>query len=583
MAFQPDRHVALAFERMCISFNTPRSLAAYLLYTSGEHLQLAKLEISANDYLEHDYDHFRNDYLITEYLSKFEGLDTGVDREQVALETWQQAEEKCRATNLRIRTLYDRDDIPAVTLDILLRAQQKIESCIGARVKWSAMLNRFRWGPGSTATLKSVAAGLDHKLLEEHISVTHEALPLLRAAMATDYAWLRARGLDPSGPTSLVSSEFRVVEGSRGVTVPKNAKTDRFIAAEPSGNVFLQLGFGAYFRQCLTRVGIDLNDQSVNQGLARDGLDLGLATVDLKSASDTITTAVVWLLLPYSWASALSRLRSPIMTLPDGSRTYLEKFSSMGNGFTFELESLIFWALTEAVRDKMGIAGRVSVYGDDIICPSDCVPLLREVLEWCGFELNSKKTHFNSNFRESCGKHYFGGRDVSPIYQKKPTFTEEEFYRFHNRLLYHAVDRVGCTGPLLFADSAFRWVGDLARAYRRRNGRPGFAIPLVSVDRRLDGGLCTDVRSLNHRVSGGFRRVSTLARVFQPHERPVDHGVAFAFLHRFKPVVTEAFWWLGIDSEPLPFKGTVTERGQGRWVVRRTYFPEARELRWIAL
>jgi len=583
MACKSNTHVAYAFQRMCQAFNTPRSLAAYLLYTSGEHLQLARLEISANDYLDTDYDRFRNDYLITEYLSKFEGLDTGVDRSAVALQTWRQMEEKCGATNLRIRTLYDRDDIPATTLDILLRAQQKIESCIGARVKWSAMLNRFRWGPGSTATLHSAAAGLDHKLCEEQISVTHEALPLLRAAMATDYAWLRARGLDPSGPTSLVNSEFRVVEGSRGVTVPKNAKTDRFIAAEPSGNVFLQLGFGAYFRQCLTRVGVDLNDQTVNQGLARDGLDLGLATVDLKSASDTITTAVVWLLLPYSWASALSRLRSPVMTLPDNTRTYLEKFSSMGNGFTFELESLIFWALTEAVRDRMGIAGRVSVYGDDIICPSECVPMLREILEWCGFELNSKKTHCTSVFRESCGKHYFGGKDVTPIYQKKPTDTEEEFYRFHNRLLYHAIDRVGCTDPHLFADDAFRWVGDLARSYGGGGKRRGFTIPLVSVDRRLDGGLCTDVRSLNHRVSGGFRRVSTLARVFKPHERAVDHGVAFAFLHRFKPVVAEAFWWPGVIQEPLPFKGTVTERLQGRWVVRRTYFPEARELRWIKL
>lgn len=581
MVYKPDRHVSLAFARMCSSIDTPRSLAAHLMFLHGEHLQLAQLEINAANYLENDYHHFRDDYLVTEYLSKFEGLNTGVDTEVVALQAWLASEKACRLTNKRIRGIYDGSEIPTEILDIIARAQSKIEGCIGTHVKWTKALARFKWGPGATSSLKGEAAGLDKKLLEKQISVTQEALPLLRAAMATDYAWLRARGISPSGPTSLLPHEFQVVSGSRGVTVKKNAKTDRFIAAEPSGNVFLQLGFGALLRQCLLRNGIDLNDQTVNQRLAECALDDGLATVDLKAASDTITTAAVWLLLPFSWASALSRLRSTHMTLPDGTLHYLEKFSSMGNGYTFELESLIFWALTESCRDRMGIAGRVSVYGDDIICPAVCVPLLTRILDWFGFELNSKKTHHQSLFRESCGKHYFAGRDVSPIYQKKPTTHESEFYRFYNRLLYHAVDRVGVDGPYLYADSAFRWLRSLHSQYRRRNGRRPFETPLLSFNRVLDGGLCTDVRSLNHRIHGGFRTVSTLSLVFQPEERDVDDTVAYAYLFRFKPPEQVNNWWLGPENESLPYAGTITARRRGRWVQKRARYPEARELRWV--
>ena len=202
MVFQPDRHVSQAFAKMCSSIDTPRSLAAHLMFSHGEHLQLAKLEIDAANYLDNEFHRFRDDYLVTEYLSKFEGLNTGVDTEAVALEAWLASEETCRRTNERIRGIYDGSDIPAEVLDIVSRAQSKIEGCIGTHVKWAKVLNRFKWGPGATSSLKGEAAGLDRKLLEKQISVTQEALPLLRAAMAADYAWLRARGISTSGTLS---------------------------------------------------------------------------------------------------------------------------------------------------------------------------------------------------------------------------------------------------------------------------------------------------------------------------------------------------------------------------------------------
>lgn len=92
----------------------------------------------------------------------------------------------------------------------------------------------------------------------------------------------------------------------------------------------------------------------------------------------------------------------------------------MGNGYTFELESLIFLSLTRAACDVFGVnSSDVSVYGDDIICPSDVVPLLIQVLNLVGFEVNHSKSFVAGPFRESCGKDWFLGELVRPLFIKK--------------------------------------------------------------------------------------------------------------------------------------------------------------------
>nr|QDH88333.1 MAG: hypothetical protein H4Bulk474689_000001 [Leviviridae sp.] len=91
----------------------------------------------------------------------------------------------------------------------------------------------------------------------------------------------------------------------------------------------------------------------------------------------------------------------------------------MGNGFTFELESLIFWALCSSVVSHLGGSeSDVAVYGDDIVVPVDCVDECVRLLEFCGFTLNMDKSFWRGSFRESCGMHYFKGHDVTPLYVK---------------------------------------------------------------------------------------------------------------------------------------------------------------------
>lgn len=608
-----SRSVAEAFLRLCESLDTPRSLACFLMFLHNEDEQLAKLDFKPTDYLDQrDLLRIRDDYLATEYLSKYKGLDTRIDTISVAFDSFIAAEESCRLANLRIRSLTERaTEVAPWVLDVLARAQEKIFSCIGYGPKWSKLQNRFRWGPGATFSLGGVNVRLDEKLLEKEISVTAEALPLLRAAMATDYAWLRARGIEPDGPTSLIHSEFRVVPGAKVVCVDKNAKTGRIINIEPSGNVFLQLGVGSYLRHCLHRVGINLDDQTINQGLARLALDLGLATVDLKAASDTICSALVWLLLPFNWASLLSRLRSPSCKIK-GEWLPLEKFSSMGNGFTFELETLIFWSLTESLRDHMGETGRVSVYGDDIICPTAIVGKLYDLFGVVGFTVNRKKTHDSGYFRESCGKHYFAGRDITPIYQKEVPNAPDEIFRFHNRLVYHALDRGSFVGTQGLADCKFRWIGSVrasldwavrtwfsAREERAKQkgkkARPVkvslLQLPIVSdvSARSFDGGFVTCVRSLHYKFQLSSRPISTLTWVFKPRELPSHEYAIYAATCRPRPKVEGEITYvqrmdkkLGFREQSLPFTGEITARRLGNFVLRRSRFSEGCELRWVS-
>ena len=73
--------------------------------------------------------------------------------------------------------------------------------------------------------------------------------------------------------------------------------------------------------------------------------------------------------------------------------------SPMGNGFTFELETLLFYALTMAVCGK-GNFVRVSVYGDDIICPTEHAQAVTSILVEAGFQLNLGKSFSSGPFQK---------------------------------------------------------------------------------------------------------------------------------------------------------------------------------------
>lgn len=424
------------FFSLCKAVDTAISLGAWLRFKHDQRA-LAEFKVNPRDYL--DPIAFEKDYLITSFLRKWVGLNTGIDLEAVALESFAANEETCRQSNLRIRRSRN-SPIKENLASYLYDAKRKIALLLGpfSLFKVDGLEG---WGPGATVEIPRRRAFLDTKYHEVPFSVSARCASLAADVMSRDLHWsgliLGVPEGDILGPFCFTRSVFDIQECEKIDMAPKDATTHRVIGVPLRLNGFLQKGVGQFMRRRLRSHGIDLNDQGPNQRAARAAYFEGLATLDLKSASDTVAKELVFELLPPDWADYLNALRSHSARLPDGTVVRLEKFSAMGNGFTFELESLIFWALAEAVRSRNG-GDTVLVYGDDIIVDRSNAHELIELLEWCGFAVNPVKSYIDGNFFESCGKHFFKGVEVTPIFQKSLIDSEPEKIRLANRLLRYA-------------------------------------------------------------------------------------------------------------------------------------------------
>jgi hypothetical protein len=198
--------------------------------------------------------------------------------------------------------------------------------------------------------------------------------------------------------------------------------------------MLFQLGTKEVLEDVLRLSGLDIRvQQSVNRFLACHGSLGRLAgqdpwcTIDLVSASDRLSLELCRNVLPrdwYNWFYAISTRESSYQKLSIG----LEMMSTMGNGFTFPLQTLIFAALVKAVlvlngRDSQRynprsrkVVPEYSIYGDDIICRRSIYPEVVRALEALGLEPNLKKSFSEGFFRESCGGDYFDGYDVRPVF-----------------------------------------------------------------------------------------------------------------------------------------------------------------------
>lgn len=370
----------------------------------------------------------KEDYLKTEVFSKFISDETlpAIARRNAAIRKWLATERNNEATNVRLLTLHEEYNIlPRVSWRSFRDTVRRfITDVIGEVPAWDSVEGNLGGFSGGASTSRQRTMSHPAQKYLGQADITEAALPYFEELLNDSEVWKLMRGSD----------EVRIVPGNVLFTVPKNTEIDRCACKEPDLNMYLQRGFGAVIRRSLKRVGIDLNDQSRNRTLARQGsLDGTLATLDLSSASDSISSELVYQFLPDLWFTTLNALRSPV-TVIDGEVHVNEMFSSMGNGFTFELESLIFYCVSRAVAYHLGISGVISVYGDDIIVPVDIAELLSFVLGVLGFEVNTKKSFYTGPFRESCGGHYHNGLDITPFYVKAPLEKLTDLIRVCNQL-----------------------------------------------------------------------------------------------------------------------------------------------------
>jgi len=459
----PDELVRIAF-RFFEGLGTPKSLAAAVMLRYEDWEGLARLSVRPSDYIDAE-DYCRDNAAIC-FLKKLQELPVVTDRRVSALATWWDGEHQCYRSNERLnRYKYlhrNCDDRVNGVASFLGSVRKIINGWIGNS---PPDLLKGRFGPGVTYSDKGVQATVPHKMSSDPTS-TSDAVWFLPQMLGTQWGAALARR----------QGKIQFVPGNRLATVPKTALIDRCIAAEPSINGFFQLALGRVLRQRLKQnAGWDLDTaQETHRRVAcESSVTCDFCTVDLSNASDTVCRNLVEILLPPFWFDQLNDLRSHA-TCVDGSWVRLEKFSSMGNGFTFELETIIFAGLACATVRENGGLGQlgvdVFVFGDDIIVPDKNYTQLKAVLEFCGFKLNVDKSFFGGvPFRESCGGDFFAGKPVRGYYCKDIPRSPTEYITLANGL--HALaERLSACGFSAPSSAWFSVLDQIPERIRRCRG-----------------------------------------------------------------------------------------------------------------
>ena len=399
-----DRHVRTA-EQILHSLDCPRALSVVILMRHAMWDEIANLKLDPLAF--NDPVAFFKAHQATKLLSKSKWIPTSFDKRAVAKKKFEEAEDSCRRTN-EVFKAYRQGELkfPPDIERVLYTAQRKIGKLLGDQLyAWTEFCD---FGPGADgSTVRGMTSA--YNKLSNPGCVTLGAYPYLDV-----FSEITSLSRLFVGNPETRMLDITLSRGNSVTFVPKSAKTDRPIAVEPRWNIFFQKGMGAYLRKRLRFFGVNLDYQGLNQALAIYGSHTGkYATIDLASASDTVSKEVVLALLPEPWLNILGAMRSPAYLL-DGKWSSYHKWSSMGNGYTFELESLLFWALCSSVDED------IAVYGDDLIVPTKSYDAIVRVLEVCGFSVNPDKSFSSGYFRESCGCDAFDGIDVTPIYWKEP-------------------------------------------------------------------------------------------------------------------------------------------------------------------
>ncbi len=377
-----------------------------------------------------------------------------------------------------------------------------------------------RHGPGSTADKLKGNQKFNQAVWTERLESIFPAMDYLIPSPRF-YADLgRVKVIEPG-------SELPV----RVIHVPKTLKTPRIIAVEPTCMQYAQQAIAGPLVELLERDSVSkrflgFRDNEPNQVLAREGsYDGSLATLDMSEASDRVSNKLVNELLRnhLHLSDAVGACRSTTADVPGYGIIPLTKFASMGSALCFPFEAMVFLTLifcgienakghVLSRRDILSFAGKVRVYGDDLIVPTEYTQYVISCLESFGFKVNMHKSFWSGYFRESCGKDYYRGRDVSVVKCRRiiPTSRKQADRVISTVALRNNLYQRGLRETAVYLDSV---IGKLLKVYPR----VGPDSPILG---RVDGDGIYDVDSIDPDLQ--IPTVKGYVKVIKHRPSPLD-------------------------------------------------------------
>jgi hypothetical protein len=440
------------------------------------------------------------------------------------------------------------------------------------------------WGVGPGASIGAVETDFYTKLASSTLDASDSALHKLYVqGIRHNPTWL---GMEISRAEAF---GYGITTSSKLSFVPKTSVISRTICTEPLLNMIFQKGIASVLERRLRQVfGIDLSLQpDKNRELALIGSVTGeFGTIDLSSASDSMSLATVREFFPKEVVTLLERCRTGATVLPDGSMLELHMISSMGNAFTFPLQTIFFAALVYGAYSVLGIKpdyprghslGNFAVFGDDIIVVTKAYDLVCEMLAATGFSVNVDKSFNEGLFRESCGRDFYFGRNVRGVYFKKLQDANDCYSAINRLNRWSAEHQVRLPRTVQFLASRVRF---LPIPFDEDDAH-GIKVPYKMLPERKT--YCENTGGVLYRISKLIDRKVTLQRVSKK-------GKLTTYLDKPSPIPT---WINNPDGFVMAFlagsirDGSIVLRTFARcakirrkWTSRWDYFPVARTERF---
>lgn len=367
----------------------------------------------------------------------------GFDPEGVAVKSFLTSNRRCGRINRKFDLIQEHPSSRDVFYRESGTMRNWIRSVIGSRPNYKRIFQQGDFGNGASIGVHGQATHILRKLSSEQAwsvgpgAVNHGFGVLLNNIHYLETVLEHKEGIfcvDPVRAFEAYIDRITIVDYNILSFVDKTAETKRSIAVEPTISGLVQKGIDQELRGKLLAVNIDLSDQSRNQEFARQGSlddsEDGFVTVDIRNASNSVASAPISYVFPHQWTDLLKRTRSPNYKYNNEVRKY-EMLCSMGNGFCFPIETLLFCAICVACGcGEPGVD--FTVYGDDIIIRKKHAPKVLSLLKHYGFSPNYDKTFLKGPFRESCGSDWYQGEDIRPCTLDYKLDSVQNVFKFLN-------------------------------------------------------------------------------------------------------------------------------------------------------